>query len=149
MCRAIRNPTADSKRSPVLRLGKKFNKSITQWLSLFTASGSLLRDCGVCPLGWRRPCSGRENKEPNVSHRREKPVISTQEDLLTWREMQRELCNRGFVRKCEDHWRLFGIRDELQLRTFDDSQENIMLWACFCKPNWFYSCEIWMICLKI
>lgn len=77
---AIRNPTADSKH---LRLVKKCIS-----VSLYTASGSLgpsaRRDKKRLLLG--------ENKEPNVSYRWEKPVISAggSSDMKgRWREMQR------------------------------------------------------------
>lgn len=107
MCKARqkkKNPSADSKHSPILRLGENSNKSITWWVSLLLERicGSAVKDCSVCRLGWKKA----ENKEPNMSYRWEKPVTSTQEDLLTWRETEGdgrgwESCNCGFVWRCK------------------------------------------------
>lgn len=138
MCGPLKkNPTADSKHSPTPRLGEKFNKSITWWASLLVEwkiSGSLVKDCGICPLGWKRLHLGK-NKEPNVSCGREKPVISTQEDLLTWRETGGDVedSRAAMEASCADGkpiCRLVDIHNTLQRIILNKSGRSILLWMC-------------------
>lgn len=80
------------------------NKSITWRVFLLVAGvcGSRERDCGICPLGWKRASAGREQRAESVISLGEACHLDTGASPNTRGDggRRRGLENRGFMKRC-------------------------------------------------